>query len=675
MKRWIINKPDEKTVSEIIKKTDLSQICAEVMVSRGFTTVEELDEFFNKTNLSDPFELVDMQRAVDTILNAVDENKLICIYGDYDCDGVTSTVVLYHYLDCMGANVMYYIPEREEGYGMNMKAVKHLADVGVELIVTVDNGISAREEAEYIYELGMKLVVTDHHQPPEILPRAEAVVDPHRKDCPSTFKNLAGVGVVLKLCAGLDGGDYTMVLEQYADLVAIGTVADVVRLDGENRKIVSTGLELIKNSENEGLNYLIEKSGVKRESLNSTSIAFALAPRINASGRFGSPITAVKGLLEEDEDSEVQIDRMIELNNQRKQCENEIIDSINNYISQNPEVLNKRVLVLNGKGWHHGVIGIVSARIMELYGKPNFIISVEDNGNARGSARSIEGFSIHKCLSYCESVLEKFGGHQCAGGFSLKEENIPQFERLVQEYASKTTPMMPVLSITADKVLRGRDLTINSIESLNLLEPFGEGNKKPVFAVLGARLSRIVSLSQGRHTKLELEYDGAKFPVLMFSVAPEDIIAKVGECIDLLVTPEVSEYMGKKQLSVRAIDYRLSKTLQEPYFSAKACYESLMLGEILPQNFINKIVPTRDDLVELYKIIMSFGEITYDHLFMRVQSKFNYCKLRLCIDIFSQSELAECDNVLQKVKVCKVNQRKDVTKAPLYIKLQSMIGN
>lgn len=674
MKRWILNKFDQNVVSEILKKTDLTPVCAEVMVSRGMSNVDELSEFFNGGELTDPFEIKDMQKAVDAIQEAVDENDLICVYGDYDCDGITATVVLYNYLDCMGANVMYYIPEREAGYGLNKDAVQFLAQKGVKLIVTVDNGISAKKEAEYIYELGMKLVVTDHHQPPEELPRAEAVVDPHRVDCTSSYKNLAGVGVALKLCAALEDSDYESVLEQYADLVAVGTIADIVPLDGENRTIVSVGLEYIKNTENVGLNYLIDKCSINRDTINSTSIAFMLAPRINASGRFGSPITAVKGFLEEDEDSEVMIEKLIELNTQRKNTEKEILAEINQYISNNPEILKQRVLVLSGKGWHHGVIGIVSARIMEIYGRPNFILSYDENGEARGSARSFKGFHIYKCLTFCEDLLEKFGGHECAGGLSLKKENIEEFNKRVQLYALNENPVMPVSTINVDKVLRGRDLTINSIESLNLLEPFGEGNPRPVFAVLGAKLVRIISLSQGKHTRLELEYDGAKFSALMFSVSPDEIIAKTGELVDMLVNVEVGSYNNKKQLVIKVVDYRLAKTLQEPYFSAKACYEGLVRGEAQPESFIKKIVPSREDLVELYKIISSYQKISYDNLFMRVQNKFNYAKLRLCVDIFSDVGLVTKDDASQTACVCKVNERKDVTKSQVYQSLQQMIN-
>ncbi|MBE6837035.1 MAG: single-stranded-DNA-specific exonuclease RecJ [Ruminococcus sp.] len=672
MRRWIINKPDEKAVMNIVNNTDLSMLCAEIMSSRGVNDIETLGEFFNGGELSDPFEIKDMDKAVKAINKAIESFELICVYGDYDCDGVTSTVVLYNYLESMGANVMYYIPERDDGYGLNREAVKMLSEQGVSLIVTVDNGVSAIDEAEYIYELGMKLVVTDHHQPPATLPRAEAVVDPHRIDCPSQFKNLAGVGVALKLCAALDDGNYDMVLEQYADLVAIGTVADIVKLDGENRIIVSAGLELIRNSENTGLNYILDKCGISRDSINSTSIAFGIAPRINAAGRFGSPICAVKALLEEGEDSEVQVERMFELNNQRKETENQILESIIAYINENPQELNQRVLVICGKGWHHGVVGIVSARLVELFGKPNVILSVDEKGEVRGSARSIPGFHIHKCFTYCEDLLIKYGGHECAGGLSLEEKNIPEFCRRVQQYAAMNNPSMPPLSISADKVLRGRDMNVRAIESLDLLEPFGEGNPRPVFAILGARLSKIMPLSKGKHSRLELEYDGVRFSALLFGTSPEDVMVRTGENCDMLVTAEINNYNNQKTVSVKIVDYRLSGTKQEPYFAAKNCYESFMLGEKIPDSFVSKIVPSREELVSLYKILSRYVNTTYDNLFMRVGNTMNYCKMRLCIDIFDEIGLVLNNPVSKTVSVEKVTERKDINDSELFIRLQNM---
>ena len=424
MKRWEINKPDMQKVNEILKKSDLTSLCAEVLVSRGYDNMEMLVEFFNSDDFSAPMLHKDMPQAVKIISRAKDSGDLNCVYGDYDCDGVTSTAILVKYLDFSGANVMYYIPHRDEGYGMNTNAVDRLKEQGDSLIITVDNGKSAIEEAKYIKQLGIDLVITDHHQPGDELPLADAVVNPHREDCPSSFKDLAGVGVAFKLCAALDG-DYSIISEQFSDLAAVGTIADIVPLKGENRTLVKNGLRMFQNSESLGLLYLLDKCGINKNNVTSTSVAFGIAPRINAAGRFGSAKTAVNSLISEDESAKFDIDNLMLLNNQRKETELLILKDIFEYIDLNPGILNEKVLVISGKGWHHGVIGIVSSRLMELYGKPNFIISVDENGTGRGSARSFEGFNVYKCLKSCEDILIKYGGHSCAGGLTIKAENIP----------------------------------------------------------------------------------------------------------------------------------------------------------------------------------------------------------------------------------------------------------
>lgn len=674
MKKWRIKRPDEKKTAEFRSKCDLNKLTLDVMTARGFTDFDSLVEFFNGEELSDPFTVKDMELAADVINNAVDAYDLICIYGDYDCDGVTSTTILYNYLESMGANVMYYIPEREDGYGMNVKAIEALAEKGVKLIVTVDNGISAVEEAERIAELDMELVITDHHQPPEKLPRARAIVDPHQVDCPSTYKDLAGVGVALKLCAALDGGSYESVMEQYADICAIGTVADVVPLTGENRTIVKRGLEFLKNTEVLGLNSLLDKTKIDRNNINSTGIAFRIAPVINASGRFGSPLTAVKTLLCEDpEDSDSYSETLMTLNTMRKQTETEIMTEIVNYINADPQVLDHRVLVLSGKGWHHGVIGIVSSRILEFYGKPNIIISIDDNGNARGSARSVKGFNIFKCFQHCGDVLEKFGGHECAGGLSLAADRIEDFTKLVYEY-SEAMESFPALEFVADKLLMPEDISVDSIKGLNSMEPFGAENPQPVFAILGARVDKIIPLSQGKHTKIEFTYGGYHGQALIFSLAPEKACFAVGDKIDMLVNLEVNVFNGRESAAIKVIDHRLSGVKQDRYFAAKDCYEKLMRGEELPANFIRKIIPTRQELVDVYKHINAVKNTTLDNLFMKLSSdSMNYCKLHICIDIFSDKELVEFKPATMKIKILPTQHRVNLEESDTLVRLHSML--
>lgn len=660
MKKWQINQPDKEKVSGILKKTDLTSLCAEVLVSRGLCDVDELVKFFSEEDLSDPFLLKDMYEATQHIFEAVENQTFICIYGDYDCDGVTSTTILYNYLELSGANVMYYIPEREAGYGLNADAVRHLADEGVELIITVDNGISAVEEARLISELGMKLIITDHHQPSEVLPKALAIVDPHRRDCSSPFKKLAGVGVVLKLIAALDDGNFDSIIEQYADFAAIGTIADVVPLVGENRTIVKRGLELLAVTENYGLSTLMQKSGVSPEKISATSIAFFLAPRINAAGRFGSAMTAVKTFLSEDEECEELVNELISLNVERKKVENKIVLDIEQAIIENPDILNERVLVISGENWHHGVVGIVCSRVLERFGKPNFLISI-DGEEARGSARSIKGFNVFECLTYCKDLLVRYGGHAGAGGFSLRPENIESFKLKVLEYSKSQIEKIPALTIIADKVLKGSDLKVEAVQSLKLLEPYGEGNPQPVFAILGARIENITSLSNGKHTKLELTYDNIKVSALIFNCSPDNFIISNGEFGDFLVNLDINEYNGKLNVNIIVKDYRRSGLVQDKYFLAKACYEEYKRGEEVSEKLKPRIIPSREELVEVYKHIQASPVQKVDRLFMMLASDhMNYCKLRICLDIFIELELLKLDIINDTVTFIPPTKRVDL---------------
>lgn len=671
MKRWEIKRPDSEKVNEILKKSDLTSLCAEVLVSRGYDNMDILVEFFNNDELSNPMMLKDMPQAVEVISQAIYNGELICVYGDYDCDGVTSTTILVKYLDFSGANVMYYIPHRDEGYGINKTAVDKLNDQGVSLIITVDNGISAIEEAKYIKELGIKLVITDHHQPRDELPEADAVVNPHREDCPSAFKDLAGVGVAFKLCAALDG-DYSIVSEQFSDLVAVGTIADIVPLKGENRNLVKNGLRMFENSENYGLLYLLEKCGINKSRVNSNSVAFGIAPRINAAGRFGSASTAVDALVSEDESAKFDIDNLIMLNNQRKETELLILKDIFEYIDLNPDILNEKVLVISGKGWHHGVIGIVSAKIMELYGKPNFIISVDDNGIGRGSARSFEGFNIYKCLKTCEYVLERYGGHNFAGGLTIKADNIPQFIKMVSDFAGKCDRLSGMV-ITADKLLESKDFDIKMAEGLNILEPFGEGNKMPVFAIIGAVVRKIIPLSQGRHSKIEFSYDGIVQTALLFSRPTDSLPFNAGDKIDMLVNMEVSEYNGRRQLSIRVVDFRNHGVSAKQYFAAKSCYEAYKRGELIPQNVIHRIKPTRDELVRIYKYIMAIKRVSIDKLFMKFNTQsMNYFKLRICLDAFNELGLIKLIASRQEVHIVEVSKKVDLNQSTVLNKIYSI---
>lgn len=677
MKKWTIRRPDSGLAAQMKLKCDLSLLALKLLTVRGFNNFDDVVGYFNGGELDDPFQLKGMREAVEIINEYIDGYRRICVYGDYDCDGVTATALLYNYLENMGANVTYYINERSEGYGMNIDAIGKLRNDGVELIVTVDNGISCVKEAEEAQRLDMKLVITDHHQPPEIIPDAAAVIDPKQIDCPSEFKELAGVGVALKLCAALDGGSYETVLTQYADICSIGTVGDVVPLLGENRTIIRQGLMYLKNTDNPGLDEIMDIAGTDRSKLSSSDIAFKICPRINAAGRFGSPITALKAILTEDPDeAKNYAEEMEELNGRRKKTESLIMEDINSYIDTYPEILNRRVLIFSGKGWHHGVIGIVSARILDRFGKPNIVLSIDENGLARGSARSLRGFSIFDCLNSASEWLETYGGHECAGGLSIKEENIAEFSKAVIDYASGYD-RMPCGINDCDMRIDPSELTVGNIKSLGVLGPFGAGNPEPLFYMDGCAVNGIYPLSGGKHFRLDVDYNGTRIHVLWFSHNKKDLFFSAGSRIDIAVRINVSEYMGKESLTVKAEDIRPSGLDVSKYFAARDCYERFVNGESLPPNYMKKITPQRREMVYVYKFLMRSGEITIDALYMSMDIRvFNYCKLRLILDIFREARLADISFSTQSVSLCESNfsERKDIMSTDMMKRILSVSG-
>lgn len=658
MKKWVVKKPDKQISKRLEAECSVTPLCADVLAARGISSPKEAAEQFNADSLSDPFLLKDMKQAAEIINNAIENFTCICIFGDYDCDGIASTAMLFSYLECMGANVFYMIPERCDGYGLNESAVRRMHERGAELIITVDNGISSHIESDLIYELGMKLLITDHHQPGEFLPKAEAIVNPHRKDCPSPFKYLCGAGVVLKLIAAAEGGGYDTALNEYGELAALATIADVVSLTGENRFIVSYGLKLLENSERTGVNALISRSGIKFP-LTSTAAAFGLVPRINASGRFGSPLTAVKLLLTDDDDEAALLsEELEELNTQRKKEENSILSDISDAAAKNPKLLIERVLVLSGEGWHHGIIGIVASRILERFDKPCFIITKEGD-ISRGSARSFGGFSVFGALQYCDDLLIKYGGHPGAGGFSIETSKIPEFAERLQEYAKNTFDFMPLPDITADKLILPSEITIDNIRGLKVLEPFGEGSRQPVFAIGKASVSEIIPLSKGLHTKLRLLCAGKRLDALLFRHSPDEIFIKTGDCIDIMFTMDIQNFAGKESISIILKDYRKSGLDQRKYFAAKDAYEKYRRQEALPLSYYEKICPDRNELIPVYKKILS-GKFSADTLYMSFIPNLNYCKMMLCIDIFSELGLVRIDPYSQEIKAVKGAPKADL---------------
>lgn len=679
MKRWTVLRSREEAANKLAEAEGLGRLGSAVMAARGYGDAASLGEFLNPGELLDPFLLPDMQKAADIINQAIDNGEVICVYGDYDCDGVTASAIVYDYLLNMGGRVLCYIPERSEGYGLNRRAIEEIHESEASLIVTVDNGISAHEEAEYIYELGMRLVITDHHQPSDRLPVAEAVVNPHLESSRSEFKELCGAGVALKLLAALEGGSYDMVFEQYGDIVAIGTIADIVPLVGENRAIVKKGLSLLKDTENCGLISLMEESGVDPSSVTSETAAFSITPRINAAGRFGSAMTALDMLTCEQEEAGELSRELCRLNEKRKEAENKITGEILSRLESEPSLARKRVLVISGEGWHHGVIGIAAAKVMELCEKPVIILSSDSDGLYRGSARSFGGFNIFDCFSYCSGILLKWGGHEKAGGLTVRGEDLERLDEMIQEYAGLRHPVMPKYTLSADRLIRGSELTPENIDGLERLEPFGEGNPVPLFAFYGARIASVAPLKSGAHTRLELEYDGARLSALLFRVKTAELALVPGDLIDLMGRLQAKSYMGRRSVSVIVSDYRLHGIKQEDYLSSYDTYESYIRNEDCEPSALRDGLPDRSELIEIYKTVAAAScpigrELIYGRLIGKGISSF---KLSVALDSFRELGLIRESGFGSgsKIELVKTDKKVDIMSAPAISGLRKRISS
>lgn len=646
MKKWVVSQLNKEEASRLAETWGLPYFLAMILQICGITEKEEIETFLQPSGtIAPPLEFMDMQKAAGRVAEAIDRFEKICVYGDYDADGVTATALLFSYLESCGANVMYYIPNREgEGYGMNCAAVEYLHGQDVRLIVTVDNGIASLEEIRLANRLGMEVVVTDHHQPQEELPDAVAVVDPHRVDCPSRFKQLSGVGVAFKLIMALEGEDVDLqgLLDNYADLVAIGTIGDVVPLTGENRVFVKAGLRGLSHSDRAGLRALMEAAGMQGRKITSGSVSFGLVPRINAAGRLGSCDGAVRLLLsdyeEEAADFAVHIN---EENRNRQEIEADILREVEELFDREPQRRYDRVLVIEGEGWHHGVIGIVASRVVERYGKPCIIIGTQD-GEARGSGRSIAGFSLYDAIFHCREYLTRFGGHPMAAGLSMEASKIPAFREAVNRYAAQLEGGMPTPVLNLDCKLNPSVLTVNLVEQLQALEPFGSGNPTPLFGLYRMTLTAVVPVGGGKHLRLSLHRAGSKLTAMRFSTTPAEFPYTPGDVLDLAVTLEKSEFRGETELAVYVRDIKLSDLPVEKLLEEKADYESIKRGESLPVQRIGSMTPNREEFAVVYRFLRAHKGWRFglDILYSRLRdSRIGYGKLALILDIMEEMGL------------------------------------
>lgn len=663
---------DRQLAREIAEECDIDALVALVLVARGFTDPFEVEEFLSDDQqLCDPFELIDMDKAVERISAALDKGEKICVYGDYDADGVTSTAMLYTYLKSKGADVIYIVPEREENYGLNRNAVDRMKLAGVGLMITVDNGISAQAEIDYANEKGIDVVVTDHHLPQGELPKAVAVVDPHREDCPSHFKHYAGAGVCFKLICALEGVSGEEMCAQYADLAAVGTIADVMPLKDENRLIVCRGMEHLEDAR-VGIPAILDVAGLRRRGINAINVSFGIAPRLNAAGRVGSCDRAVKLLIETDREVADRIAQDInEANAQRQTLERQISEQAIELIEKQGLEFD-RVIVICGDGWHHGVIGIVASRICERYGRPAIVLSV-DGDEASGSARSVGEFSLYDAISACKDVLNRFGGHAQAAGVSLPLQNVDAFRRAINEYAAREYGDMPFSQLNIDCKLRPSAFTPDLVRSLEVLAPFGTGNPVPVFGLFGMRLDKVTPVgASANHLRLELSREGASATVMLFGRTADRFGYSIGDTVDLAVTAEVSEYSGREQVTLSAKGIRPSGIDEDRLLKEIRLYERVRRGEDLGDEAENCRI-NRDDVAAVYRAVRG-GFDGEDQALMNKIGAVGYVKMRLCLDVLEELELICCHTQVDILSVTPIHttQKIELTNSELFRRMSGI---
>ena len=578
-------------------------LLAGILAARGITDpTEALTLLAGEEELTDPMLLTDMDKACARILQAIDNEETIVVFGDYDVDGVTATALLYQHLKGMGANVKCMLPSREgDGYGLSKNAIQSIHDKGCQLIVTVDNGISALEEAEFAASLGVDLIVTDHHLPHDALPKAVAVVDPRRADDHSPFKGLCGAGVAFKLCAALDGCPPEEMLDYCGDLAAVGTVADVMPLTGENRTLVKAGLKLLQQTDRPGISALLEEVGLGGKPITAENVSYAIAPRINAAGRMDNAVTALQLVLCEDEErAEELAHKLNEINVARQETEQEIVKAAQEQLDAEPAILEDRVILIWGRDWHPGVIGIVASRLVEKTGRPVIVVSVDEHGEGKGSGRSVQGFNLHECIASCEDILLRFGGHAMAAGLSVREENLPELRRRLNEWAARecavlfTPPLECDLSIHLDRI------TVESVRRLEQLAPYGAENPTPVFVLEKAVIDGIFSVSEGKHCRLRLRQGNASIYAVWFGMPPEQLPYTMGDVVDAAVNLSVYESLRGAQLSGRILELHPAG-FGNAAAEQTALVQALRRGTPLSAEQKARIAPERSDIITVYR--------------------------------------------------------------------------
>ena len=669
-------------IKEMALQTGLSEIMAKLLYIRGYRTEQEAMRFLRmeETSLHDPFLMKDVSLAVDRIELALRRNEKIAVYGDYDVDGVTSVSLIYLYLRSRGADIGYYIPSRSgEGYGLSNAAMDRLHDQGVKLMITVDTGVTAMEEVAYASSIGIDTVVTDHHECRAELPNACAVVNPHRSDDTYPFKELAGVGVVFKLVCAMEMArcrregipeleGVRRVFDDYSDLAAIGTIADVMPVSDENRLIISMGLHRMEKSCRLGLGALCdvvasgkERGSAKPNKITSSFIGFVIAPRINAAGRVSRASIAVELLLSDSEKRAKELaEELCRLNTERQIEENRISEEAYRKIDALPEEDRRFILVLDDDTWHQGIIGIVSSRITERYGLPSILISYDGaiEGRAseydvgKGSGRSLKGLNLVGALTDCEDILVRYGGHELAAGLSIRRGDVAAFRRRMNDYISRQLQGESIChTLDADCEVEIRDLTMRLAEEINYLEPFGISNPVPSFVLRDAKVLRILPMGGGKHLRLTVEKDGVQMNAVWFGTSMSDLQFENGDTIDLMFRLNINEFLGSVSLQLMIQDAKIAQSTMNEYQAQKDRYAQIHNGAIYSED--EDVYPSREDVAAVYTFLRR--EYRMGHTSFPMRRLLGQIR-QASGDAFGYPKMKFILRVLQELQICGVSE-------------------
>ncbi len=713
-KKWTVEQREltsneERVAADAMGRYGICHAFARLLLLRGYDSVDKIGRLlcFTDTVLHDPFLMKDMDKAANAILGAVGEGRHIAIFGDYDADGVSATSLLYLYLTSLAERMAiplslgYYIPSRKgEGYGMSRDALDKLSEKGVELIITVDNGISAASEIAYAYSLGMQVVVTDHHECPPVLPTALAVVDPRREDCTYPFSELSGVGVAFKLITAIemlydeksDRRDIVnRIYMEYSDLAALGTVADVMPLVNENRMIVSYGLGRMTKEPRPGIAALLDRANSKGGKVTSSTVGFGLAPRINAAGRMAQASRAVELFLQNDSEmTERLAEALCEYNKDRQLEEARIIEKVYEQIEETHDFHNDHFIVAEGDDWHSGVIGIVASHVVERYHLPTILItygdSTEPNAGkfevGKGSGRGVKGFNLVEALAASSDCLVKFGGHEMAAGLSVTRGNVPELRRRLNDFVRDLPPETWQDEVCADLELAPRDITMELAEQLLLMEPFGSGNAMPLFYMCNAKIVRSYAFGNKKHLKLNFEKDGVQMSGVLFGAECEHFNLSVGEPVDIMFQVDINEYNGTRSVQLIVREMRLAEDFRLEMERASARYDEIAAGVRFSAS--ENILPDREDCKRLYLLLRRLEGLEKHfaperNLLTILRSEcptMNLTKIRFMYDVMNERGLCRIERGLYNMiefKILPQSGHVELSDSPVLHRLQSLL--